>query len=260
MPRVKAKVEKTGRRFFTIRFSGEGMSPKTVRLGELAEVLRSIEDALAAIMGLPPEEVVLGLVGVKAASAGYACALPSREAERALDAWSGAIQSSDFSTLPEAAIEPSRKILAFVRRKNCRAEFRKGNSRTPLAQMTPDTVIDLFKCEPLIGHTTIYGYCQRVGGTEPKLWMRLADRSAVTLDVPSEELARELGQQLYRWIGVTGRAKWHAETRKLIELQVDDLIHYDGPGNVLNGLMEVGELCGPAIVALTGADVAALRD
>jgi hypothetical protein len=114
-------------------------------LGDLAEVLRSIEDALAAIMGLPPEEVVLGLVGVREASAGYACALPSREAERALDAWSGAIQNSDFSSLPAAAIEPSRKILAFVRRKNCKAEFRKGTSRTPLAQMTPDTVIAVSK-------------------------------------------------------------------------------------------------------------------
>jgi len=77
------------------------MSPRSVRLGELAEVLRSVEEALAAIMRLPPEEVVLGLIGVQGRSAGYACALPFPEAAQALKAWTSAIESQDFSALPE---------------------------------------------------------------------------------------------------------------------------------------------------------------
>jgi hypothetical protein len=259
-PQTRQKREKARAHSFSIRFDGGGLSPKSVRLGELAEVLRSVEEALAAIMGLPPEEVVVGLIGVKNASAGYLCSLPSLEASRAFDTWSQAIDTEDFSAVPEATIEPSKKILSFVRRKNCIAELRRANATRPVAEMTPDTIIVPSKLKPLVGQTTLYGYCQRVGGVAPRLWMRLADGTAFSADVVSEPLARTIGRHLYEWIGVSGRAKWHVATKRMLEFKVDDLLPYVGPDGAKKGMMDLAKLIGPHIMNLTGDDVAALRE
>ena len=92
------------------------MSPESIRLGALADLLAWIEQAISGVMGVSTEEAGLSLIDVKRSSAGYGFASPSKKATAAVRTWGDAIDRSDFSDIPAKAVEPSRKMLSFVRR------------------------------------------------------------------------------------------------------------------------------------------------
>lgn len=236
---------------FEIRFVGKGMSPDNIRLGELADVLASVEQVLAGIIGLPPEEVVLGLTKVKDASAGYAIESHSKQVSAALRVWGDAIERSDFSAVPPSAYEPAKKILSFVRRHNCVSRLTEARKRKPLAEMTPDTAIRPTMLQPLVGQTTLYGYALRVGGASPRLMLRISDSETITLDVAGQELAREIGHRLYTRVGLGGTAEWHPQTRAMLSFRVDELLPYEERG----AAEAIGDLS-----ALIGEDLADIAD
>lgn len=243
--------------YFILRFARNGMSPKSIRLGELADLLTSVEQAVSGVMGVPSDEVVLSLIDVKDTSAAYAIASPSNKAMTAVRTWGGAITKSDFSEIPARAVEPSRRILSFVRRHNCIAELTEARRRKPLAEMTPDTIIEAGPAEPLIGRTVLYGYALRVGGTTPRLLLRVGDET-IAVDVASEDLARSIGQRLYTWVGLDGTAKWDSTTRALLAFKVEELLPY-AAGRLTDAVGDLSALIGDDLADVTERDLDRIR-
>jgi hypothetical protein len=238
------------------------MAPKNVRVGELADLLSSLEQALSAIVGVPPEELILGLVDVRDQSAGYAVSLPSDAAADAVRAWGNAIRQADFTGIPRTALEPTRKILSFVRRHNCIGTVVEARKRTPLAQMTPDTVITAHAEDWLTGKTTLYGYALRVGGANPRVFLRMDGAANVTVDLASETLAREIGERLYSWVGLSGTARWHPHSRALMSFMAEELLPYDpDPArSLIETLGDLSTVIGDDLADLDEDDLIAIRN
>jgi hypothetical protein len=213
---------------FKIRFKGADMTPARVRLGELSDLLSSLEAAIAALSGAAPEQVGFSLVDVQSRSASYALASSGNEATIAMRLWSAAIKGSDLSTLPAPAQEASRKILAFVKRHNCTGELTESGKRAVLAKVTPQTVLEDPNAAAIEGATTIYGVALRIGGTTPRLSLRISDGRPVTVDLASRSLAREIAKRLYTFVGVAGVARWDLTTNAMVAFTAQELLPYEG--------------------------------
>jgi len=225
MARGKGPPDKGG---FEFRFLGEGMSPGNIRLGELADVLSSIEQIVAGMVGRPVEEVVLGLTKVTSKSAGYSFGSKASDAAAALETWSDAVKSEDISSLPAHVREPSKKVLSFTRKHNCTTRVSRAGKRRPLVEITPDSVIEPAAPAPLVGHTTLYGYAMRIGGVSPRLMIRvMGAEEPITVDVATKHLAREIGNRLYTSVGLSGRAEWHSLTSAMLSFRAEELLPYE---------------------------------
>lgn len=196
---------------FEIRFAGGGILPENVRAGEMAEILNSIEDMVSAMVAkdhptLTKEDLVVGLVNIKRGSVHLQ--FSSKIPEVALPAFvqvSKTIKTKKFDALPKTALKSLQTFSSFVHKKNCDAEFITRNGKTKvLATFTPD--IQILSAGSLSGETTIYGQVIRVGGREPKAMIETVDGLTVYCDMESEDLARELGERLYTWVSLKGRA------------------------------------------------------
>jgi hypothetical protein len=240
--------EHSGKRF-QIRFRGAGMTPRNVRLGELGDLLASLESAVAAINGTAAEEVRMGLVQVRSQSAAYALESSSVDASTAMKLWWTAVREKETTGLPPAAQEASKKILAFVKRHDCVGEMRESGVRKVLAKITPLTTFATTLPDGIRSHTVLYGEVVRVGGVERKLMLRVhPDKPAVTVSIKTKELARELGARLYETVGVAGSALWHPVTDALLGFDAEELLPYDG--SALDAIANVSALVGSELDAV----------
>ena len=78
----------------------------------------------------------------------------------------------------------------------------------------------------ITGETIIYGEIQRVGGTEPKIVLRLTSGDLFSLDV-SRDVAKNLSPRLYSQVGLRGTATWSYSDNKLLQFEVESLTEYE---------------------------------
>jgi hypothetical protein len=213
-----------------IRLAGEDIAPGTVRSRDLAEIIISAEDAIASLVvrdnpHLKKDEIVVGLVSIGEGSVSlqFATTLP----QLVLPAYweiTESIEKDDYENLPPDSIDSLQNITAFTRRRNCQLEFyARDGDREALAVITPQTLITPI---PLMtGSTTIHGMVVRVGGRKPKVMIELPDGQSVFCDI-EYELARQLGQRLYTWVGLRGEAKWRSNDLSLQQFRVDEVTQY----------------------------------
>jgi hypothetical protein len=214
-----------------IRLAGQDVAPGAVRSRDLAEIISSAEDAIASIVvrdnpELRKDEIVVGLMSIDEGSVSlqFATTLP----QLVLPAYSQmaqSIQKDDYEHLPPDSINSLQNMTAFSRRRNCQLEFYADDGgRDPLAVITPQTVITPI---PLMtGLTTIHGKVIRVGGRKPRLMIELPDGQSVFCEI-GYELARQLGQRLYSWVGLWGTAKWRSNDLSLQEFRVEQVTQYE---------------------------------
>ena len=165
----------TAESLLEIRLAGGDIAPQNIRAGEMAEILEAIEDMLASLVEkdnavLTKDDLVIGLVNIKEGSVHLQ--FSSKYPEAVLPAFhevSKSVNDNDFNALPHNAVKSLKNFSAFIRRKQCNAEFIARNG-TPkervLAVLSPD--IKITSLEPLHGETVIYGKVIRVGGRDPK--------------------------------------------------------------------------------------------
>ena len=120
-------------------------------------------------------------------------------------------------------------LLGFNHRHHCRTQiFRRSADVEPLvefAEAAPPSTADLIE-----ETTSFFGVLERVGGSEPRAWLRLDDGDRVICRLPADRvLAQHLAQHLYREVGLSGRAVRDTRNGELVELFVEELTYVETP-------------------------------
>ena len=93
------------------------------------------------------------------------------------------------------------------------------------------------------GTSTIFGRCIRVGGAEPKVDVRLPNRSRLLHVEVTEEMARRLAKNLYDNIAMTGEATWERDTWFIVNFRATSVVNIQS-GTPLQAFKELGEMVG----------------
>lgn len=217
---------------FMLRFSGANVHPAALSLGDLAELLESIEQlfinvALQAEPSLDTEKVHVSLMDVRAGSVGlgFASTLAPPNEAATIEIITDAISGRKYARIPAAAIRHLRTIDEYVKQRKWTASWHVGNELTPLAVIAPDVDLGLPQLEIFNGETVEYGKLMRVGGTPAKLRIRFLDGRSLSC-VATERVAKDAGGLLYEVIGMRGQAEWDANTMSLLSFRVDSLEPY----------------------------------
>jgi len=228
-------------------FTGEKLSPDTIRVGELAALLEAIEDSLSAVViaqhpTLTKENLLIGLSSIKPGSIQleFSTKLPEIVVP-AFRQISQSIRSGTFSQLPPPSYPAFERITGFLRKNQAQADLIVSNGkRKTLATIPSD--FEVPKSNYIEGHTTIYGTLVRVGGVEPKAEIKTVNERTIFCPFP-RELASQLGGLLYQEVGVTGQAKWDSTTYQLVEFRIQGLTAYQQT-SISQAFAELRELAG----------------
>ena len=120
-------------------------------------------------------------------------------------------------------------LLGFNHRHRCSTQiFRRYADVEPLVEFTeaaPPSTADLIE-----ETTSFFGVLERVGGAEPRAWLRLDHGDRVICRLPADRvLAQHLAQHLYREVGLSGRAIRDTRNGELVELFVEELTYVETP-------------------------------
>ena len=120
-------------------------------------------------------------------------------------------------------------LLGFNHRHGCRTQiFRRYEDPKPLvefAEAAPPSTADLIE-----ETTSFFGVLERVGGAEPRAWLREDSGDRIICRLPSDRaLAQELAHHLYKEVGLSGRAVRDTRNGELVELFVEELTYVETP-------------------------------
>ena len=234
---VRAVAEKV----FGITIDGQEVSPSSVRLRDLYELMNAFEAAVAITAAQKQgskADVSLRLVSISSGSANYRLAI-SPDGYSAAVTCAKAIASRDLSGLPQKARE---SILFIKSRTTSRGwAFRtSGDNGMPVAEITEQTE---FTTDAIIaGTTSISGKLLRIGGMHPTAQLLLPDGRRLTADIATEELAMRLSPLLYRFIAVEGEARWTTADWFLVDFKITALAEYDAEINLMATLDELATI------------------
>ncbi len=230
-----------------IHFTGENISPESIRIGEIAVILDAIENVLLTIVAqehqeLTKEILTIGLHSINAGSLGlqFTSRLPEIVTP-AFEQVATTIQTGVSENFPVESLNHLEKILSFVKRHQAQADFIivNGKSKT-LATLTPD--FELPKPVYLTGQTTVFGEIVRVGGVEPKVEIKTI--SGQTIYCPFDfSLASQLGALLYQLVGLDGVARWNARTFEIEDFRVTGISEYRN-SSLIDTFQSLSEMAG----------------
>ncbi|HVC95157.1 MAG TPA: hypothetical protein VND64_15780 [Pirellulales bacterium] len=229
---------------FGITIAGPGVSPETIRLRDLYDILQAFEAAVSDTsrhQGRGAGGTEFHLVGIRRGSA--ECAIAIDEPGYAAAAFCAtAIASGDLSVLPERARDGLFSIKAKVRPRDWIFRISSGNGM-PTAEIKGDTH---FVTDAVVsGASSLTGRLLRVGGIpRPTAQLALPDGRKLTVAIASEELAVRMGTLLYRVISVEGEAKWSSADWSLLDFKVTNVGNYDQDANITGTLAALAEIAG----------------
>jgi hypothetical protein len=249
-----------------IRFTGGGILPKSIRAGEMAEVLSSFEDMLSSLVmvdhpKLTKDDLIVGLINIQGGSVRlqFSSQLPEAVIPAFLQI-SKSVKEQKFNMLPSNTIKSLQTFSSFLHKKGCSADFVTINGRVKvLATMTPD--VEIAPVEYIGGDTTIYGEVIRVGGREPKAMVETVDGTTVYCDIANEDLAREVGEHLYLMTKLDGTAKWDARSLNLEEFKITKVSEFGRIG-IVETFGELSKLVGQYYADVTDVEsyIASIRE
>ncbi len=216
---------------FEIKISGEKVNPEDFNIGELAELLNSVEDSMKPLVlkensGITPEEIIIGLIDIKTGSTKLKFKVNLALIMLSWNLLTSVIKKNNFSELPIKSIESLKKIATFSKNKGYSIEFHNMNETIASATISPDTIIEIPANKYLEGSTTLYGKVERVGGKKPKVALSLPNTNLLYCDT-SEEMAIKLAHRLYTWVGVMGQAKWNIDDYSIETFQIESLTSFE---------------------------------
>lgn len=217
--------------FIEVSFSGEGVKPNSVKASDIADILKAVEDMVEAQVfrdhpEIDKDQVILGFVSIKGDSVDLKFVSPIEGIVFPIFQGIGkAVTANDYRDLPTGSIEALDKIVTFSRKKQCVAELVTSDGhRRVLATITPNIVFE--KRARLSGETTVYGRVVRVGGKDPKAMVELLNGQTIYCET-TEAIARKLGTRLYTNVGLSGLARWDAESLQLQQFTITDVTPYE---------------------------------
>lgn len=227
---------------FEISIEGQDVSPETVRLRDLFDILHAFETAVVLTASQRTSEggtAELHLVGIKAGSATCSISVaPPGLAAAILCA--EAIRKQDLSTLPAKARNGLLEISTKARRRNWTIRLFDAGSALG-ATISPETAF--VEDATIAGVSSLSGKLERIGGSAtPTANFLLADGRRFTADVASQELAAQLAPLLYHFVSVDGEAKWSSFDMALVDFRITGIGSYEEDSNVLETLGEMAKI------------------
>ena len=238
----------TGTPIIEIKFTGDGIRPENVKAGDVAEVIQGVESMVESCVArdhpdVDRTKVIVGLVEIQGASISlrFSSQLPDVTVS-AFETIGQAVATSRFSQLPASALDGLDGIALFTRKRRCTADLILHNGhRKVLATLTPETQIT--RAPLLSGDTIIFGQVVRVGGREPKVMVETVDGHTIYCDA-SVDVARKLGERLYRVAGLFGLAHWDAQTLVLERFTIKDVTPYEDV-SLTEAMQQLAKIAGP---------------
>ena len=208
--------------------------PGDVASKDLGEILIGIEDSIKAIIGRDnPEykldELKIGLIEIVDKSEGLKFRVNLPVLVTAFTALGYSISSNSYHDLPSKSVESLSSIQAIIRKYKTSAKFYVNNKS--IATLTQEAKIVLPDKVKVRGTTSIYGTIERVGGTEPKVRVRLISGETFSLDV-SESFAKEAGNFLYDKVKIIGEAVWDVRDYSILSFKAKNIGEYRAKSNV----------------------------
>lgn len=211
-----------------LRIRGPGLVPRTMKAGDLAEVLVCLEKAVEAVANVrgdadDPDAAVLSLTGM---TEGSACPqfTVSPVAWSAVAAILTAVARRDFDRVPRLTQAQLAALTRLFVRRRWEGEF--------VAASLPRAVISASNPVPdpppprSRGTTTLVGQCVRTGGVQPSAQVRPAKGGGLVTVQADRQLVKELGDRLYETVALEGEAVWDSDTWAVTEFRAARVLPY----------------------------------
>lgn len=226
--------------------SGGGMKPTALKASEVAELIQAYEAALLYVVErehpeINIDEVLISLVDIQENSSHYRFVSNIKNVVfAAAFTINSAIASNVYAGLPYKTVEQLGEIWKFTKRKNCQAEL--SGKSLPKAVIVPENPIQISKDFFFEGETTIYGRVERVGGSTPKVRIKLDSEDVLYVEV-NEPLAKQLAGRLYESISLKGLAKWRKHDYKIEDFKIESVQPFE-EGKITEAMKELRQVIG----------------
>ncbi len=222
-----------------IRLVGKDLSPHTVNARDAGRVIAAVEQMLAALVSrdqaarpLPEGGIVVGLAAIEQGS--YILRFTTPYPDVVMPAYQllgEALQDTNFASLPAKSVEGLREVRVVARKYHAQAEFWQSDGhRTHLGTVTPHTLFCPHQPLHVEEYTTLYGTVLRVGGNRPpRARIRFLSGQELQCRITQRDdlsVARALGQRLYETVGVSGQARWDAQSGEMTDFRIDAVTDY----------------------------------
>lgn len=232
---------------FHIEMRGSGVYPQTTPLKELIDFLTNLEVTLLETAKAEDvddiQEGIVSLVEIQEGSNRLGLAV-SPLFLPAIAQITRTVATQEFSNIPERAHRSLYGIYEQAKKRNWEIHFiadKAQNIEVAIIsneQPIPNPVSPYIK-----GTSTIFGRCIRVGGSEPKVDVRLPNRSRLLHVEVTEEMARRLARNLYDNVAMTGEATWERDTWFIVNFRATSVVNIQS-GTPLQAFKELGEMVG----------------
>jgi hypothetical protein len=226
---------------FDVRIAGAGVSPETVRAGDLAALLIHLERSVHQVMGIRGEVsgVPLSLVRIEQGSDRLTFGVMAT-AVSAVVAITVAIKTGDYADIPLGAHKSLRELSELVSRREWLVEFEQDKDLgIRRAVISANSEVPDPRSMTTRGTTTIFGECVMVGGasdTRARIRLR-ATGQLLSIDM-TEELCKELAPRLYEDVAIEGEAFWRQRDRQIVAFRATRIADYR-PGSLDEGFREM---------------------
>jgi hypothetical protein len=222
---------------FEVSFDGNGIYPEKIPFGVLARALAAIQ-RLASGLEMEDEETTkngpsedetneIQLLSVKRGSAVYKFGGHSPElALKRFNVVGTVLSHPESIGENDYVLGPLERISAAAKSLKCSVVVREpGRNGAVLARIEPESYEHVARSVFVEGGTSITGEVTRVGGaTEVRCALRVPFQSKLLYcKVQNAEVARNLGDSLYKRVTVHGKATWVRGTWRLRSFVVFDM-------------------------------------
>jgi hypothetical protein len=234
------------RKRIKIKMTGTRVSPESVPVHELGDLLTQLQRAIIEILkaqGVDATEDYISLVGIKKGSNLLTVSVPDR-ASPALRVIAKAAKTQDYTPIPLEAHRSLFNIYKKAAEKEWKLELLGSPAlKIPKAVISINHPVPEIEVERVVsGSTTLYGRIIGVGGErKSKVRLRLVDGSALDIDA-DEDFARTCGRLIYEDVALDGEVAWNANW-ELMSFRATGARQVFLP-NVADAVDELANLCG----------------
>lgn len=220
---------------FDFVIEGEGVSPSTVALRDLVEILSQFQDVVTITATQKAndgtDDMQLHLVRIGEGSD----RLTLLAGDRMYDASAKvtkAIATNKFDDIPLPAQDGLRKLSRRARAKNWSFRVSPHSNGAPKrrkmveAAITPES--EFLLPTEITGGTALLVKIDRIGGeSSPTAWVILPNGDKLTAELKNKEMAQQLKARLFKFAVLEGNAVWDYESWKIERFKVERIGEYE---------------------------------
>ena len=228
-----------------LRLLGDGVSPDTVDVADLATLLTGYKDAVLAAAkhtkSSSPEASTIALVGVVKGSDRLKLSV-SQELVPSARAVSAAVRTDNWTTCGAESCRSVTNLVRLLRTRSWELELPSSSrGRRPVLRGNTTTTAPVTYSAS--GETVLYGTVDNVGREKnPRLRLILADETAVEVSGSRDEI-KALGARLFEPVALRGTATWDLESGKVTGFRLANVEDYEET-NLVDAFSELAEAAG----------------